>query len=572
MKPINKQACYLFLAIALTLFLLGTFTRLNTPLAEWDHVSLHVAENWHKGLNMIWIFDHPPLYPAFLTILFLLLGPSIEVARLGNILCVLLAGCTLFQLGKILFRREAAVWAIVLYLINPVSIQGVISMDVADTSLLPLTFILIAYAITKNAFQPSPINTVFVAVSVCMSFWAKVTSSIVLVTTFLGCILIFILLKNQPNKKPWILNSYGIITGILGFLLSWVVISLFFWGKEACFTIFLAPGASLFSNHADADVFLRAAQIVRQMLIIMIWFSPFFIFSWLYSSWTLAIKANKNRRDVVLILIGVTLFYFIGYVLVGGTNWGYPRYHNAILPLLCLISGVLISNCMDEMKPGAFWIFIASLGIMVLILSLFTNDPLYFLILKMKEMLLSDSNLQEFIRLGLAIFVPLYGLPFAIGSSISYYDSKNLRKILVTCLVFGLFATILTLDIQQLWAPYRTTTEYGATGKTQVLAEVIKHIRPGESILTTPQFAYDLRNQSVSSSGFLTWQSQAQLLEYLYKKKPSVIIAGLTLNTYSQLEWLLRGSIQEELAGEYRFERIGSYFLWLRKKPDRYKP
>ncbi len=68
-----------FLLLALTLFLLGTLTKTAIPLAEWDYISVDAARNWAWGINKEWLFDHPPLYPFFLTILFKFLGSSIVV-------------------------------------------------------------------------------------------------------------------------------------------------------------------------------------------------------------------------------------------------------------------------------------------------------------------------------------------------------------------------------------------------------------------------------------------------------------------------------------------------------------
>ena len=139
--------CFLYTSVVI--FLLGSITKISVPLAEWDHMSLCAAESWAKGIDKAWVFDHPPLYPFFLTALFKLFGPSVEIARLGNILSVLLTAIVLFRLASQLFNRDTAAWAVFFYLLSPVCIQGTSSMDMADTSLLPLSFILTANANQK---------------------------------------------------------------------------------------------------------------------------------------------------------------------------------------------------------------------------------------------------------------------------------------------------------------------------------------------------------------------------------------------------------------------------------------
>ena len=561
---------YRFLTIALALFLLGALTKLATPLAEWDYVSIDAASKWAQGINQAWIFDHPPLYPAFLSILFKCFGSSVVVVRLGNALSILLAAFILFHTAKILFQKDAAIWATILYLISPVCIQGVITMDVADTSLLPLAFVFTIYTIIRNTLSPCFKNSALVAVGVSLCFWAKVTSSIALVSALLGGVLILLMLEKHRTSRSWHVNLYGIIAGVLVFLISWVTISLSLWGKEAFMAVFLAPGASLFSGQGELDVPLIAMQLIRHTLIIMIWFSPYFVLTWLYSSWKLSGRngTGSDQDKVVLLLIGVTLFYFIGYTLVGGTNWGFPRYHNAILPLLCLFSGVTVSRYIGEMNRKSYFIFSIALGFSIIFILFWTNDPLYFFIFQMKEMLLfSAEDMGSLAVRALALFLPLYGLPIVMGVFVAYYTKwPKRRRIFITCLLLGSFSSIISLNIQQIHASYRTSTEYGAIGKDEVIERVKEHVQPDDYVLATPQFTYELRNQKIFSSGLKTWQSREQVFGFIEHNRPSVIIAGLTVNTYEQLNWLISEKDQNILEEKYVLERIGTYFLWLRKE------
>lgn len=559
---------YFFLTPALALFLLGTLTKLATPLAEWDYVSIDAAQNWAQGIDKVWLFDHPPLYPLFLTVLFKFFGSSIVVARVGNIFCVALTGFILFRVAAVLFNRDAAIWAAMLYLISPVCIQGVISMDVADTSLLPLVFILTIYAIVRNILYPCLKNTTLAAFGVSLCFWAKVTSSIALVTALLGGILIFLMLGKQSINKVWYLNLFGIVAGVVGFLLSWVMISSLLWGKDACMSVFLAPGASLFSQQGAPIFSSKFIQVIRHALIIVIWFTPYFIFAWLYGSCKLAVKkgTQSDQEKAILLLMGVALFYFVGYTLIGGTNWGFPRYHNAILPLLCLFSGVIVSRFIGEMDREAFRMFNISLVLLIIILFFFTKDPLYFFIFQMKEMLLSNVDMGSVAKQALAIFLPLYGLPIVIGAIVAFYTRRPYqRRVFITCLLLGSFASMISLNIKQLHASYRSSTEYGASGKYQMIERVRQQIQVGDYILATPQFIYELRDKNIHSGGLRVWQSREQIFGFIDKKKPSIIIAGLTVNTYEQLKWLLSEESQRYLDQEYTLVRIGSYFLWLKK-------
>ncbi|MHB8910439.1 MAG: ArnT family glycosyltransferase [Syntrophales bacterium] len=537
-------------------------------MAEWDYISIDAAQHWAQGINKEWLFDHPPLYPFFLTILFKFFGSSIVVARMGNIFSAVLTGLILFHTAAVLFNRNAAIWIMTLYFMSPVCIQGVISMDVADTSLLPLVFAFTTHSIVMNVLNPCFKNTGRLALGVGLCFWAKVTSSIALITGFGGGILIFLILGRKSIRKTWLLNLLGVAAGLLGFLLSWVMISSFLWGREACITLFHATGVSLFSQQGAPNYSFKLIQIGRHAVIILAWFSPYFIFTWLYDSWILAgeNRTGSDQDNVILLLIGTTLFYFIGYALIGGTNWGFPRYHVAILPLLCLFSGFLVSRFIGEMDRKAFRMFNISILFLVIFLIFFTNDPLYFFNIRMKERLLSNVGLQTLMKHALTIFLPFYGLPIVIGTFVALYSQRiHHRQVFITCLLVGSFATMISLNILQLLAPYRTSTEYGASGKNEVIEKVRQRIRVGDYVLATPQFVYELRDQKIHSDGWQVWESRERFYEYISHQRPSAIIAGLTVNTYEQLKWLLSEDNQCYLDQDYNLERIGTYFLWLKK-------
>jgi len=170
-------------------------------------------------------------------------------------------------------------------------------------------------------------------------------------------------LERRRAHKPWPLNLLGVVVGLLGFLVSWITISSLLWGKESCMAVFLAPWNAIFSRLVVSDRSFIFLQNVRHVIIIMVWFSPYFVFQWLYSSWIVAGKhrCGSDKDNLILLLIGVNLFYFIGYALIGGTNWGFPRYHDAILPSLCLFSGFFFSRFIGELDGRAFRVFGVSL-------------------------------------------------------------------------------------------------------------------------------------------------------------------------------------------------------------------
>lgn len=566
-----------FLVFSLSLFLLGTLTKLSIPLAEWDYVYIDAAQQWAQGINKEWRIDHPPLYPFFLTILFKFFGSNIIVARLGNIFCILLTGLVLFRMTSILFNRDAAFWTITFYFLSPACIQGVVSMDVADTSILPLAFVFTTYAIINNTLRPCLKNTGILSLGVGFCFWAKVTSTIALISSILGCIILYLIIyrKERTRYKGWLLNTCGIVAGLLFFLLTWVLVSYSLWGREACIFVLQAPWYSLLSqNVVKLKLSLKIIQVIRDAILIFVWLSPYFIITWIYGSLTLVKLTYKNASDqvhIIFLLAGVCVLYFTGYLLIGGTNYGFPRYHAALLPLMCLFVGTSVAKFIREMDNKTLIVLNLNLLFLILFFIIFSKDPLCFLNMQLKEMLLSNASFESLAKHSFFIFLLLYGLPIISTLIINFSRHIHKHRMFVICLFIGSLSTMISLNIQHLVAPYRTSTEYGANGKIELIQTVRNHIQDGDYILATPEFTYDLRDRKIPYVGLQVWGSRENIHEFILNKKPSAIIAGITVNTYEQLKCLLSTDTQGTLIKDYTFERIGTYYLWIRKSAMRHR-
>ncbi len=564
----------LFFFVSLILFLFGSLTKLEVPLGEWDRVSLQAAENWSKGVNKAWIFDHPPLYPFFLSIIFKFFGAGVMTARLGNILCVLLTALVLFHFTSRLFNHDAALLAVVFYFSSPITIQGTSSMDVADTSLLPLAFMLTANSLRNNTVHPGLKNTTILSLLIGLCFWAKVTSSIALIIPLLIGSVAYVVLGINKDQKPWLLNIVGIIVGIGLFLLTWISLSRLLWGSDAFSQILATPWTAIHPTFDQSAYFARLLSRGYDAFRVLIWFSPYFVMMWLCVSWDMAKDKSKlsvSEGSLINVFVWTALFYFVGYAAVGGTNWGFPRYHAAILPLVCAFVGYYVSNVMTNMDRKTMMSVLGCVFVVVVVVIAFLNDPLLFLNLRFEEMLLYNNSIESIVKEFLITVLPYYGLPIVCWLILNRYLKRDTRVTVgAICLYIGALTSIVSLDIQQAVAGYRTTSQYGAVDKGEVIQRVRSHVKEGDYVIGTPEFSYDLKYRELSGTGWDVWKSKDRLYESVISNKPQAIIAGLTINTYAQLKWLFSKDMQLFLSNNYRFNRIGTYYLWLRSsKSDR---
>jgi hypothetical protein len=577
MIKINRYTYY-FLFTSLVVFLFGSLTKLDIPLGEWDRVSLYAAESWAKGINKEWIFDHPPLYPFFLTVLFKLFGPGPVTARLGNIFSVLFTAMILFRLTSQLFNRDTAAWAVFFYLSSPVCIQGTSSMNVADTSLLPLAFIATANAIKNNTLNPGLKNTCVLALWTGICFWAKVSSSIALITGLilgiLGCVL---LEKHRKEYRSWMLNITGIFSGTLFFLISWLLVSCSLWSSRSSLAVLKAPLRAIASNHNQHDFVVSLLHTGYDSMRVFTWFSPYVIMvlaivimkalSGVKKGFSPDLKVSflSNKNNIKFLFVWLTFFYFVGHLAVGGTSWGFPRYHVAILPLLCMFVGYYVSKLMSGLDKKILGITSITILFLIVLYVLSSKDPLLFLNLKLKEMLLYNYGKQDMVREAFITFVPLYGLPVICVLVLLRLLKTGIRgKAFAICLFVGSLSTVIYLDVQQILAPYRTTNQYGAVGKKEMVRKVRGYIKDGDCVYSTPEVIYALRDKGVPYVAWQEWKNEEVFHNFLQSKNPKVIVAGLTLNTLDQLRWLLGEDMKKFLSKNYKFSIIGTYFLWFR--------
>ena len=569
MAHLDKKYTILFFSFSLTIFLIGSLIKLNIPLEGWDWIFVDAADNWSQGINKVWMHDHPPLYAFFLTVLFKIFGQSITIGRIGNIFCALITAIFLFRLASKIFNHNVAFWSVIFYLLNPVSIQGTNSINLTDTSLLPLLFVLTIDSIRENILRPTIKNSLFFSLLICFCFWAKITSSIALCTSILtGNVAQLIFEKGEKAGRSYnliIRNIVGIAIGLCLFFLTWFLVTTSLWGFDAFLAPFKFLSFVIISKYEESKLVSTIYHILR----ILIWASPYFFLIWLVKSWTIfrsSLSENGGQDNFKLFLIYFTIVYFVGNIAVGGTCYGFPRYHAAVLPLVSIFVGSYVSSLVN--KLGKKEMILVCVGVVSLVLLyLFTlKDPLLFLNLQLKEMLLYHHNKIDLVKYFFINLIPLYGIPILLSVIfIKFLRINNKNEAISVCLFIGLLATNLSLDVQQMFASYRTSYQYGAVGKNELIQKANANISMGDQVFGTWEFTYDLKDKQVPYVDWSELESKERFLNFIKEKRPKAIIGGLTVNTYDQLKWMLSEETQLMLNKNYIFQRIGTYYLWLRK-------
>lgn len=526
-------------AVSIAVFLLCSAAGAGSLLLEWDQITMRAASAWSAGGAYRWVFDHPPLYPLLLALPFKVFGAVPETARAVNALFLLGAGWFAFLTARDLFGLKAGAAAAALFLVSAVVVQGGRSLDSSDTTLLPLVFGGIFHsvlALKKDGRGAAVKLSLFFAAA----FWCKVTSTLGLAAGAVLCLAVFRDGEDAALARRLAACSAA---GALIFLATWSGLSLPVWGAQSWRTPLLTPFL-YFLDGRNADFVSRA---LFNALRLLFWFSPFLL--------VLAFRGLPGRGEAPAerLLAVLLLFYFAGYLAVDGTNYGFPRYHAAILPLLCVFAaGALRGGTAAGTGPVAAAVVSSALAALL-------ADPVLIINLELKKFLFyGDQAGLFFAALRLAAFL---SLPLA-AVLLPYGRRAAVLPMVLAAFVFS-GGTVSAL--RRSGAAFSTGYQYGAEGKEQVVKLLASKLSPGRAVMATPEFDYALRDAGGVFPGWSVWLTEASIREYIARNEPDFIVAGWTTHTLSQLRCLLRsGDVNRLLEKGYSLREVGTYFVWER--------
>jgi hypothetical protein len=437
----------------------------------------------------------------------------------------------------------------------------------ADSSLLPLLFLLTASVLRKLTLHPTAGNVWLLGACLGLCMWAKVSATIALsVSLCMGVVVLALCSERRSFLIYGRCIAIGCCIGLAIYLISSFAILNGLWGRDAFLFPWRAAYAAVF-NRGELGGVAALISAGYSLSKIIVWFSPYLLLIWSWTVCTAFIEHAKDKKPenkFFLWINSAATFYFLVHILIGGTNYGFPRYHVALLPVVSVMAGKFLAESIpnlwqkESLLPGVIAV-IASIGLFTLI-----PDPLLFLNIHLKQLLLIHSGYSEILRRAIFVFIPLYCLPLA--AAFVLIRIRNLSRgggTLKTTLAIGLFITVLFLNSHQSVASYRTGVQYGAAGKEKVVERVTAHLLKEENLLITPEFVYEFRDFKVPSVSFDALRIKRHFFSYVDGFAPRAIIAGLTVNPIDQLQWMLDPVTRERLKDMYSFHQIGTYYVWL---------
>ena len=417
---------------------------------------------------------HPTLYATMLAASFKFFGVHEWSARMISVLFTLLTLLVIYLIMRHLtFSNFSKVLAILIFLFNPLVVQGSLLVDI-DNSILMFFIALFVYAYLKLD-REKPKNLVLLSILFAIALWAKIPTPPVLILS----IFVFHILNREYIKGLRESITIGLVGGTI-FLATWFLYCNLF------DLPFLQP---FIHNIGGLTRGLRTGKIhfllthLWGFKNILFWTTLFFILLILIVSISRSKIYRKNRKlEAIDFLVIVGLLILLEYLLVGSYQTAdFPRYFSPMMPMFSVAFADYFDKKLTRNDLYAI-VFVSS--IIVAYLFLVLNDPLL-----IDRVIFNTTSIYK-IAEETAVITVLYFLPFPISYAI--FRAFKVKSAFMLSVILPLLVCSFYIDALQVKADYSTSYLYGERGMKETVDYLNLCIDDNDVVIAKKDVAYYL--------------------------------------------------------------------------------
>lgn len=558
---IHKLVIPLVIFTIFSIYLAFALPSFNRPFVADDTTFAQEAER-PPNLDALW---HPPLYCDILRALTNGFKLTRENLRLFGIFCFAVNLVFIYFLSQEISKNwKSGLLACLLFATHPMAIQGSLILDIDNTILAVLSTVFVFYFVRTYTEELS-IHDLFMGGLFFVFLWAKFAVPLI----FISSVFLFYVLKKDFGagiRKTLLIGGLGTSVFIVVWLLYAKAYSLPYLGVFERSLDVLGEGLSGSSLPVLRELPLRIVRVA-------LWLCPYLVLIW-FLMVSLRIRnyfQNKSLEMSDFCLLYISLI-FIVHIFIGGTSFGFAKYHYPVLPIL----SVLISDFffkLDVRPNRKTFIFCGIIGLFFLPFVIFgVGDLIYSINYTLRQIVIfTPEELPSFLgnftmRLGLYFLLLIVG--FLVIPII--YKKRNWLKAVVTLTLILAFLGNLSLDVMQKRADYFTTYCYGRDiAETERVEDFFKELkaRDPDGIIIGPEDI--LHNAGIKLSEYnysVLWDDRKKFIEAITDKRVICVAYGFGWNavfTYKNI--FFNETVQRLLQDNYRPLEFGTYSVWLRK-------
>jgi len=469
-KYIQKN---IFVSLSISFYLILVSVHLNDILV-YDESAFVVSA--------VPLTCHPPLYVGIMYLLAKIFGNHEFVFRGFGVVTNLFAAYFIYQIAENI-KQNAGKYALFIYLLLPVIVQGSLLIDI-DNTLLNFLLIFLIYFYLFHFNKEHKTRYIYLTALIVLLFWSKSTT-----TYIFG--LVLPLYEIMTNKKKST-ALYVFVSFFIGCLFSFVLL----------YITTLISGLNFYEatlSHNSVDSVALLTQLISikfyiklfyNINIILLWASPYFfliIFCHIYNK---KMKVFFDKQILFLYLIAI--FITLPYLLIQTTAAGFPKYVYPVFSIFAILAGITIfeSGLFNEKSPNRYRnIFLALLFAVIFFIM---GDPLkaphY-----MRSAALSNINismLNEIINFYLVKY-------FVIILLLSVFWFINRKKTFLYAVYIMFIAYTISLNLHQFVADYNVRYTYGEKGFNNAINYFLKNNISYDKVLGRYDVQYYLSNKKI---------------------------------------------------------------------------
>jgi hypothetical protein len=506
----------------------------------------------------------PHLYGFAIALAHHLGGPGVPAARLPGVAAWILTALVLWWWLARQARPGAvasAGWMLALLVTTPLALQAAAIVDIDNTILVPAVLAL-CLAVSRFVAQPGRVSGLLVIVLFAAALWCRITTPTVLIPAFL----LYAWWAGRQGRTPAAASPAPSLAFVLAlggalFLLTW-------WGYcQATAVNFTGPFRYLVNSlifcTVGADRGMRPGKIALTLAYVLLWAGPALAVLWALLGVERLRRLWRTRcvepADLFL-LAGATVLG--GYCLVGGTIFGFPKYHCPALPLLLIaLAGTFGMALQPVGRAGgltALGLLLVGAVLQVQVL----GDPLLLLRLDLREAVFHGEGSRHLLWAGLVR--PVLLTTALAGLLLAALCRRRLLTLPCALLCLGLGMNAGLVGLQQ-FGGYQTGYNYGDSGDARATVELLAAWLPvGAAAIVPGELVYLLNRPAVTHVPNELWTDAAGLRRELARPEVAAAASSLLTNTMVQLNALI--AVASSLP-DYQRVDVGLYVVFLRRLP-----
>jgi len=492
------------------------------------------------------IVHHPQAYHLLLGGLAALAGGELNpwLARLPGIVSMLLTLPLAFLLARRVSPRDepGRGWvAAAVLATSPLALQGALLVDI-DTGLLPAPLLGFLCLLCRRADAPQRrrAGLPVLGLAFCGLLWVK------LPTPFLATAAMGLTGLSAPRRR-WMLGEAAAISaiGVLLFAGSWTAF---------CRVEGLDPWAPLahLAGRGAAHVTLSPAVVAKRALRLLLWLGPWLSIAAVRGA--LALRGDERQETATRSLVGHFAWAVgLGYLVVGGEAYGFPRYHVPLVPALA----ALAAGTWSARRSGLALLLGSGALVHGLLL---VGDPLLAAYTRAESVAAGDipagAATGAVLATGALWVLPALLLPLFLRVGMAPG----------ACLVALAIGSGLGTTAVQVRAPYRTNYIYGERGAREAAERLGRWARRAELVVVPKDLAF-----RVLPCGTYRFSSRSlgpgELLRRLQGAGGSLVVLrrGDLADPGSQTT-LRDPRLRRVLSTDMECDRVGDFFFYSRRR------